>query len=518
MTYSFKPAAVLLALLGVTDVAFADAGDQISNVTLPIVGDGGFSIAADCSETLYYTNEETSELYVADKNGIHNGRFSTVVAGTTDKLVFTEMAWDKGRGMLWAATLVGGLGRPDQVQVYLLDPTTGEATFQFTALDANNMPTTYADGLAYDGTDNTVWMSPDGSSDIYHYEENGTLINVTTPKDSNDDPLVTSGVIVGVGDLLFVNKRPSGGIFKVKKSDGSFISSFSTFGANHGLECDVKSFAPKTVIWSRVYADIVKAIEVDAGTCTCGAVDPGHNGGGNGDPHFTTWLGGRFDYHGECDLVLLHSSNFESGLGLDVHIRTQKIHDKFSYISSAALRIGADVLEVASRGVYYLNGVAGANMPNEISGFLVSHTQPSDDLHVFDVKLYNNGHERIKIKTYRDFVSVWVEKGKGIHFGDSVGLMGDFSMGQMLARDGKTVIDDPNAFGQEWQVLDREPTLFQTVRFPQHPQVCTLPTPKQTSALRRRLSESTVDDLAAEEACAMVQGQGGVHLRRFGDW
>jgi hypothetical protein len=89
MTYSFKPAAVLLALLGVTDVAFADAGDQISNVILPIIGDGGFSIAADCSETLYYTNEDASELFVTDKNGIHNGRFSTVVAGTTDKLVFT---------------------------------------------------------------------------------------------------------------------------------------------------------------------------------------------------------------------------------------------------------------------------------------------------------------------------------------------------------------------------------------------------------------------------------------------
>jgi hypothetical protein len=120
MTYSFKPAAVLLALLGVTDVAFADAGDQISNVTLPIVGDGGFSIAADCSETLYYTNEDASELFVTDKNGIHNGRFSTVVAGSTDKLVFTEMAWDKGRGMLWAAA------DPDHrnpVQVYLLDPT-----------------------------------------------------------------------------------------------------------------------------------------------------------------------------------------------------------------------------------------------------------------------------------------------------------------------------------------------------------------------------------------------------------
>jgi hypothetical protein len=452
-------------------------------------------------------------LYVTDKDGTLIASFPTVDATTGKRLYFAELAWDKGRGKLWAGTYIDydNNNKPEATipaKVYLLDPTTGSATLQFTAVGTNN----FLDGLAYDGTDDTVWAKPNNvvSSRIYHYEANGTLIDIITPTDSDGTALLISGVIVGVGNLLFVGKQRSGEIFKVKKSDGTFISSFASFGVpgenvrNEGLECDVKSFAPKTVIWSKeFFGGVARAIEVDAGTCTCGAVDPGRNGGGNGDPHFTTWLGGRFDYHGECDLDLLHSSNFESGLGLDVHIRTQKIHDKFSYMSSAALRIGTDVLEVASKGVYYLNGVAGANMPNEISGFSVTHTQPSDDLHVFDVKLYNNGHERIKIKTYRDFVSVWVEKGKGIHFGDSVGLMGDFSMGQMLARDGKTVIDDPNVFGQEWQVLDREPTLFQTVRFPQqHPQVCTLPTPKQTSALRRRLSESTVDDLAAEEACA----------------
>jgi hypothetical protein len=51
-------------------------------------------------------------------------------------------------------------------------------------------------------------------------------------------------------------------------------------------------------------------------------------------------------------------------------------------------------------------------------------------------------------------------------------------------------------------VLDTEPNLFQTVRFPQHPNVCTMPTPVQASQLRRRLSEtSSVDELAAEKAC-----------------
>ena len=146
-------------------------------------------------------------------------------------------------------------------------------------------------------------------------------------------------------------------------------------------------------------------------------------------------------------------------------------------------------------------------MPAEFSGLAFSHTQPTVKQHVFEVDL--GGRERIKVKTYKDFVSVLIEQGENKHFGDSAGLMGDFRMGHMIARDGKTVIEDANAFGQEWQVLDTEPSLFQTVRLPQHPNVCTMPTPVQADHLRRRLSESSsVDELAAEEACAHWGEQG----------
>jgi hypothetical protein len=224
-------------------------------------------------------------------------------------------------------------------------------------------------------------------------------------------------------------------------------------------------------------------------------------GGAQGDPHFKTWRGQHFDFHGECDLILLQSEEFESGLGLDVHIRTHMRRD-MSYISSAVLRIGIDVIEVESGGVYYFNGVpsvAGADLPSKFSGFEFLHTQPTDTQHVFDVHLV--GRERIKIKTYKDFVSVLFEQSEGKHFTKSVGLMGDFETGHMIARDGKTVMTDANAFGQEWQVLDTEPSFFQAVRFPQHPIVCTMPPPMQVSQLRRRLLESSVDELAAEKAC-----------------
>jgi hypothetical protein len=233
--------------------------------------------------------------------------------------------------------------------------------------------------------------------------------------------------------------------------------------------------------------------------CKPAPIPEGH-GGGQGDPHFMTWRGQHYDNHGECDLILLQSKAFESGLGLYVHIRTQMRRD-MSYISGAVLRIGSDVLEVESQGVYYLNGVANAELPSELSGFEFSHTQPNDKQHAFEV--YLGGRERVKVKTYKDFVSVLIEQGQQVNFGDSVGLMGDFRFGVKLSRDGKRDINDPNAFGQEWQVLDTEPVLFQTVRFPQHPKKCTMPTPKATNMLRRRLSsESSADQLAAEEACA----------------
>ena len=51
--------------------------------------------------------------------------------------------------------------------------------------------------------------------------------------------------------------------------------------------------------------------------------------------------------------------------------------------------------------------------------------------------------------------------GVGFHVGDrwqwftnSTGLMGSFETGELLARDGVTVISDHNQMGQEWQVKE----------------------------------------------------------------
>jgi len=65
-------------------------------------------------------------------------------------------------------------------------------------------------------------------------------------------------------------------------------------------------------------------------TASTGKKDDGYSemslgckGGSYGDPHLHTWMGMVYDFHCECDLVLLKSPSFDNGQGLYLHIRTQ---------------------------------------------------------------------------------------------------------------------------------------------------------------------------------------------------
>ena len=182
---------------------------------------------------------------------------------------------------------------------------------------------------------------------------------------------------------------------------------------------------------------------------------------------------------------------------MELHIRT-KIRYEYSFITSAALKIGSDTLEVSSHGNYMVDSISRAELPTKISGYLLSyeHIDGSKE-HKFDVDLGSGQH--IYITTFKDFVSVNFHVNE---MTDSVGLLGHFHTGTMLSRNGTTILeDDPIAFGQEWQVLDTEPKLFQAERPPQYPQACILPDPKKKSGRRRRLGASIARE-AAEKACA----------------
>lgn len=194
------------------------------------------------------------------------------------------------------------------------------------------------------------------------------------------------------------------------------------------------------------------------------------------------------------DLVLVSSEKFANGLGLDIHIRT-KIRDDWSYISAAVIRIGEDILEVHSFDKYYLNGVEDAPLPGKFGGF---------DLHLQKQKrrptrfIIFTKQGKIEIRVVKYFVGVNVFNPIEEGFGDSVGLMGHYETGVWLMRDGTTV-NDPNEFGNEWQVRDHESQLFLQDGTVKWPQKCIMPQPLEEA--RRRLDEPSITEEMAEEAC-----------------
>lgn len=110
----------------------------------------------------------------------------------------------------------------------------------------------------------------------------------------------------------------------------------------------------------------------------------------------------------------------------------------------------------------------------------------------------------MSFETYNDFVRVTVRSnGPGeIHFQRAVGLMGSYPTGEKMARDGKTIMSDTTAFGQEWQVRVNEPKLFHSVEGPQFPETCQMPTSEECRG--RWLREGALDLDDAKVACARV--------------
>ena len=213
------------------------------------------------------------------------------------------------------------------------------------------------------------------------------------------------------------------------------------------------------------------------------------------------WL--VIDFHGGCDLLLAEFPEFGSGLGLTVDARTTTRYD-YSYIESAGVKIGEDVLEVSSYGQFVINGIANVeSMPLMLGDYPVSHTQPRKHTHIFSIDVGNE--KSIVIKVYKDLVYVNINVHTGGHtaeFHDGYGMLGSWFNGTRYARDGVTILMDDNEYGQEWQVRDTDTQVFSVPRAPQWPEKCEMPNVVERAS--RRLAESTVSAEEAATACAGI--------------
>jgi hypothetical protein len=160
---------------------------------------------------------------------------------------------------------------------------------------------------------------------------------------------------------------------------------------------------------------------------------------------------------------------------------------------------------------YWINGNPGKTtlkhgraLDHKLAGeYMIRFRWQNEHQHSFTIDLGNG--ESVLFKTYREFVRVNLEDKNHDTFAGSSGLMGSFPGGLLYNRANSTILEDVNAFGQEWQVLDNEPKLFRNVDGPQHPQRCDMPTVLQTASnSRRRLGESMISRFDAERVCSRV--------------
>lgn len=266
-------AVFLLATAGSMHLPTASA--QIGTIKptpfTPSPSGNGRAVAFDGGTTLYYTFVGDTNIYRASTSGASLGAIPNPGRDfTCGALSFDGMD-------LWCGTY-DGTG-----DVWTVDPSTGVAVFRFTqAFNGNGCFSAngFIDAIAFDASDNTLWLSDDGDVEIFHVDLAGNLIaSFSTPvRPSAAAPGCNSGIeVVPGGFLELVLLGPTTGandggpdqnnyIVKVPKADpsGALIVAFQTQDllCCEDLSFDAKTFAPRADLWANGPNNQIKAYDV----------------------------------------------------------------------------------------------------------------------------------------------------------------------------------------------------------------------------------------------------------------
>jgi len=272
--------------------AKAARGDRIAEAITP--EDNSFAWARGISPNvafdgsyLYYTEYAGSILHRIDvppPGGptLATGQVNLPIMGSSSGIM--TLAYDRRRDGFWA---VGG----DGLSVYFLTKA-GNATLAYRIDPSSDRPG-FQSGtfvtetkIAYDGTDDTIWYSPDATTRIYHYKVTpdalGTadLVTATPYIDVGVAPndiaaqcgySQSSGVAVG-GAHLFVTVAGCSYYFEYTKT-GAKVGAYpySVLESSQDAECDNVSYGV-AVLWIKEgYKGRIVAIEQpSAGACVYG--------------------------------------------------------------------------------------------------------------------------------------------------------------------------------------------------------------------------------------------------------
>ena len=189
----------------------------------------------------------------------------------------------------------------------------------------------------------------------------------------------------------------------------------------------------------------------------------------------------------------------------------------YSYISGAALKIGEHIFEVSEDGTLIVNGetvaLADDGSPSSVAfaGHTVTKSFIGSKRRIIAYDLDLGDEKSIQIRSNSKTGMLFVDVNGA--FTDSEGLLGAAPEADkpLLARDGVTDLTGHwNTYGEEWQVNDVDPKLFQdTTRHPQYPSGCEYDATKMKNHVRRRLADtvSGVTLEVATDACAHLLSQ-----------
>lgn len=260
-----------LALGSLPPAGQAATGDFVATAMFetPCGSGVGVGIAFDGTHLWYSCYASSPDLFRADP---HTG---DVVAEYTIVGGLGALAYDVGRNAIWAGWGGGTTGDVVLVQLDAAKNVVSSAVAFNVAAEAGSSG--LDDGLAYDGEDDTLYISPDGSTVIDHFDSSGAHLGEFPWA---GDECFNSGLAIG-GDLLYEGSNGCSHVWVVDKSDTStVVFDFGTAQPDdpnfrdEDLECDPITFAAagKEVMWSvEAYEPRrAHAFEIPAGSCGFG--------------------------------------------------------------------------------------------------------------------------------------------------------------------------------------------------------------------------------------------------------
>jgi hypothetical protein len=275
---------MLVLLLFGAGAGSASPGSGLATIsTTPPCATGGIAgigVAFDGNRVLFTCAHE-AKVHMTDLAGANLGSVATHDA-SNNPVALDAIAWDANHHLLW-----GGNQGSGQCHIWSVDLATGLATerFSFTDTSGNNLCSVeFFDGITFDNNTNSLYVSPDVSPLIRHFDQAGNPLSgdpipfasLTTSICSGFQLFAgcpNSGLAIGIDGKLFAGTDGFGKIVELDPAVPSLLGQFaSVSGRDEDLECGPLFTKPdgsvvETILSREAFSGRIDVLEAPHGTC-----------------------------------------------------------------------------------------------------------------------------------------------------------------------------------------------------------------------------------------------------------